>query len=198
MTITEKLEMYKEKKDFIGEVNKAFRTFPKGSTVASVAYEVYRKDVKETTYFIEYLVVTFFGGAKSVRVANGNSNTANFRTLGSMIEGGYYDEVQSYETLAERGYELVQFNCKKTTLADMLNQPMKHISDVHRCFEYCASEEDVEKVIKMIPSVFGTFEAEFFDEESGSFRITNTYEDGGCLETEETDFDLCMDEYPFK
>lgn len=59
---------------------------------------------------------------------------------------------------------------KKTTLADMLNQPMKHISDVHRCFEYCASEEDVEKVIKMIPSVFGTFEAEF-DEESGSFSI---------------------------
>lgn len=108
MTNAEKLMLFKEKKDFIENLNKAFQTFPKDSAVASVAYEVYAKKVNEdVTYYQEYLVVTFFGGAKAVRNANGNSNPANFKELGKLVEGGYYDEVQSYETLAERGYELV-------------------------------------------------------------------------------------------
>lgn len=108
MTITEKIEMYKEKKAFIENISKAFETSPRGSSVESIDYEVYRRDIdEEVTYFAEYLIVTFFGGGKSVRIANGNSNTANFRVLGTLIDGGYYDEVRDYETILDRGFEKV-------------------------------------------------------------------------------------------
>ena len=32
-------------------------------------------------------------------------------------------------------------------LRDLLSKPMKHISDVRRCFNYCENEEDVEEVL---------------------------------------------------
>ena len=194
MTNAEKLMLFKEKKDFIENLNKAFQTFPKGSTVASVAYEVYAKKVNEdVTYYQEYLVVTFFGGAKAVRNANGNSNLANFKELGKLVEGGYYDEVKGYLALNEAGYNLIQFNTKPDPLTELLAQPMKHISDVTRCFEYCANINDIEKVIRMIPGMFGHFDVEF-DEEYKSFTITNIYDDGGVLEEEEYAFDLyCED-----
>ena len=41
MTITEKLEMFKEKRNFIKNISKAFEAKPKGSSVQSVDYEVY-------------------------------------------------------------------------------------------------------------------------------------------------------------
>jgi hypothetical protein len=109
MTINEKLEMFRGKKAFIDSINKAFETRPAGSSVSSVEYEVYRLDLKDdVTYFTEYLVVTFFGGGKTVRVANGNSNTANFRALGTLVDGGYYDEVGTYESLTSIGYTKVE------------------------------------------------------------------------------------------
>lgn len=193
MTITEKLAMFKEKKDFIENLNKAFQTFPKGLTVASVKYEVYRKDTKDTTYFTEYIVVTFFGGAISVRTVNGNSNSANFRTIGSMLDGGYYDEVQDYEKLKDIGYEKVNLNSRRFVLAELLCKSMTHISDVTRCFEYCANVNDIEKVIRVIPGSFGCFEAEF-SEDGKSFRIINTYDDGGVLESEEYEFDFYQED----
>lgn len=109
MTINEKLEMYRGKKAFIDELNKAFEIRPAGSSVSSVEYEVYRIDLEnDVTYFAEYLVVTFFGGGKCVRVANGNSNTTNFRVLGTLVEGGYYDELHAYEHLTNIGYVKVE------------------------------------------------------------------------------------------
>lgn len=108
MTITEKLEMYKSKKAFIKKISKAFEEAPKASSVTSVDYEVYEKEIdKETTYFVEYLIVNFSGGGKSVRLVNGNSHTANFRELGKLIDGGYYDEILDYESLEERGFTFV-------------------------------------------------------------------------------------------
>lgn len=57
-------------------------------------------------------------------------------------------------------------------LKELLNEPMKHISNVHECFEHCTNKEDVETVIKMIPHMFGNFYAEYTE---GGFTITNTY-----------------------
>jgi hypothetical protein len=108
MTAVKRIEMFKDKKQFIDCINKAFEVKSFGSSVESVAYEVYEKEInKNTTYFAEYLVVTFIGGAKSVRIANGNNNMANFRELGKLIDGGYYTEVDEYEALSENGFSLV-------------------------------------------------------------------------------------------
>ena len=116
MTNAEKLAMFKEKRNFIKNISKAFEEGPKGSTVQSVDYEVYRKDTPEIIYFVEYVIVTFFGGGYSVKCVNGNSNTANFRAIGSMLDGGYYDEVFEYDELTSKGYEKVTFEETKKPL----------------------------------------------------------------------------------
>lgn len=181
MTITEKIEMYKNKRNFIKDISKAFENKPSKTTVTSVDYEVYRKDLRlaeevneRTVYFAEYIIVNFFGGAKSVRTVNGNSNSANFRVIGELIDGGYYDEVRDYETILDRGFTQVVFE-EEETLESLLSKPMTHISDVHKCFDYCRDGNDVEKVIGMIPSCFGTFDV-YYNEDGETFLITNECE----------------------
>ena len=111
MTVEEKLEMYKGKKAFIDSISRVFEENNTNSSVVSVNYEVYHKEVvrDENTYqsYREFVVVNYVGGGKSVKTVSGNSNTANFRVIGTMLDGGYYDEVQDYNSLIECGYELL-------------------------------------------------------------------------------------------
>ena len=109
MTITEKLEMYKRKKAFIDDVSRAFEACSVGTGVVSVDYEVYKKEISnDITYFLEYVVINFKGGGKSVRNINGNSHNANFREIGKLLDGGYYDEVRDYESMLERDFIKVE------------------------------------------------------------------------------------------
>ena len=102
MTIEKKLEMYKGKKAFIDSLHNIL------TPVESIRYEVYKKEVNENiTDFIEYLVVTFSNGFKSVRAVTGNSNSANFRELGNLVHNSYADENSYYDSLASLGYELL-------------------------------------------------------------------------------------------
>jgi hypothetical protein len=55
----------------------------------------------ESVYYTEFVVVTFTSGTISVRNISGNSNNANFREIGKLIDGGYYDEVEYYEKVKE-------------------------------------------------------------------------------------------------
>ena len=112
MTVEEKIKMFKEKKAFVDAINTAFQVEPRKHSVQSVAYEVFSKEINNEfvtnhLYFQEYLVVTFDGGGVSVRNANGNSYTANFREIGKLIDGGYYDEVEFYRSLISSGFEKV-------------------------------------------------------------------------------------------
>lgn len=189
MTITEKLEMYKGKKAFIKNVSKAFEATPRISSVTSIDYEVYRKEINEdTTYFAEYIIVNFFGGGKSVRLVNGNSCTANFREIGKLLDGGYYEENRQYETLEDNGFTFVSIS-GEDKLKELLSKPMEHIRDVRECFNYCKDRNDVEKVIKMIPNCFGSFEVEYGEDEE-TFTIINYYEENGVDECEEVEYEF--------
>lgn len=97
MTVEERIKMYKEKKAFIDKLSEAL--LMSKTTVMKVSYEVYSRYNPEydTTHYTEFAVVTFTGGAKSVRTVNGNSDSANFREIGKLIDGGYYDELEYYE-----------------------------------------------------------------------------------------------------
>jgi hypothetical protein len=109
MTIEEKIKMYKGKKAFVDNVSKAFQAASTKTGVLAVDYEVYCKEISpDFTHFAEYLVVTFVGGGKSVRNANGNSCNANFCEIGKLINGGYYDEVRDYEALINNGFTKVE------------------------------------------------------------------------------------------
>ena len=106
MTMEEKIEMYKEKNRFIERLSEALRAGTWGSSVEEIVYEVYTKQFSDRlSETREYLIVHFIGGGKSPKFVSGNSNIANFRVLGTMIDGGYYDEVREYEGLKENGYE---------------------------------------------------------------------------------------------
>jgi hypothetical protein len=109
MTRAEKIKMFKEKKAFIANISKAFESRPAGSSIESVRYEVYNKWIPDhnVDYFAEYIVVTFVGGGRSVKIVNGNSNTANFRAIGTLLDGGYYDEVADFESILARGFDEV-------------------------------------------------------------------------------------------
>ena len=107
MTIAEKIEMYKGKKQFVDSISKVFEQNPKYHSVTSIQYEVWSKEVADHTYFEEWIIVHFDGGAMSPRRASGNSNIANFKSISYLIDGGYYDEVSDYVELSSRGYEFV-------------------------------------------------------------------------------------------
>jgi hypothetical protein len=104
----EKLEMYTEKKQFMENLNEVFQMEPQCPTVEGVNYEVYIKDYGDDRIDIrEWVIVHFYGGGKSVKLVTGNSNIANFKIVGTMLQGGYYTEVFTYQKQIEDGYTKV-------------------------------------------------------------------------------------------
>lgn len=189
MTFEEKIEMYRGKKQFIENLNEVFQMEPKCGSVEGVTYEVYIKDHGEGRIeYREWVIVHFVGGGCCPRLVNGNSNTANFRVIGEMLNGGYYSEVIDYETQTERGLTALLF-IGESKLDRLLRKPMKHIRDVKACFEYCTCAKDIDRVISMIPSMFGTFDVEV-DEDGLFFTIINNYDDDDDWISEEYQYDF--------
>ncbi len=109
MTMEEKLEMYTEKKQFVENINEVFQMEPGCPSVEGVTYEVYSKDYGEGRVDNrEWIIVHFYGGGKSVKVVSGNSNIANFKVIGTMLAGGYYTEVYTYQKQLDDGYTKVE------------------------------------------------------------------------------------------
>lgn len=109
MTVEEKLKVLEGKKTFIDGISELFKTIPTKTTVESIDYEVYCKDMDERSYFIEFVVVRFSGGGYCVKTISGNSNTANFRAIGELLDGGYYKEIEYYESLINMGFTKIRF-----------------------------------------------------------------------------------------
>ena len=108
MTLEETLQMYREKKQFIENLGYAFQVRPGCASVEGVDYEVYtRQHSNQLIETREWVIVHFVGGGKSVKLVTGNSNIANFKVIGSMLVGGYYTEVYTYQKQVEDGYTLV-------------------------------------------------------------------------------------------
>lgn len=109
MILEDRMLMYLDKKSFIENLNESFQIAPGCPSVEGVSYELYTKDygagrVDER----EWVIVHFYGGGKSVRLATGNSNIANFRIVGEMLAGGYYAENATYQKQVEDGYSQVE------------------------------------------------------------------------------------------
>jgi hypothetical protein len=192
MTITEKMEMYRTKKAFVNDLSKAFEGKSVNSSVTRIDYEVYHKEVTRNDmvyqHYVEFVIVRFEGGAMSTKVVSGNSNTANFTVIGSLLNGGDYDTNPYYFTMAENGYKLIPLT-GEDKLKEALSKPMEHIRDVRNCFDLCSNGADVEKVIRMIPNCFGTFEVEYSEDEE-TFTIINYYEENGVEECDEIEYDF--------
>lgn len=88
-----------DKKTFVSNLDGVFADpdVKKRTSIFEIEYDVFA-----TKYGIhEYIVITFNGGGKNVRNCEGNSLTAVFREIGKLLNGGYYDELGSYEKLKE-------------------------------------------------------------------------------------------------
>lgn len=90
-------KMLENKVYFIEHINEAFDLF-EDCEIEKIELQLF--DCK--TYIQEFLKVTFKGGAYCIRNANGNSNRENLRELSNIIYGGYYDEVEYYNTIAQK------------------------------------------------------------------------------------------------
>lgn len=110
MAIEERLKMYREKRQFIYDVSMAFLKNPKGHSVDGVIYEVWFQENEHGTYFSEWLIVQYHGSGWAPRIVSGNSNSANFENIARMINGGYYEEKNTYEALSERGWKKLDLN----------------------------------------------------------------------------------------
>lgn len=101
LTIEERMHMYKGKKLFVDNISKVFEIKELNSNVTKVEYEVYTKYVPEVdaAYYAEFIVVTFTSDAKSVRAVSGTSNNGIFVEIGKLINGGYYEELNYYESV---------------------------------------------------------------------------------------------------
>jgi hypothetical protein len=109
MTTDRKIDMYQHKKLFIDGISKVFEIEALQSNVKKIEYEVLTKVIDEsTTDYREFVIITFVGGAKSIRTITGNSNNANFKEIGNLINGGYYDEIEYHESLLTNGYTAVE------------------------------------------------------------------------------------------
>jgi hypothetical protein len=118
MTIDEKLKMYREKKAFIAGIDKVFTQNSKGHSIREIAYEVWHKEHETFGHeFIEWIIVKYDGGACSYIRATANSNTANFRAIGEVLDHGNYSETDTYlEQQIERGFKKV--NLAKLVLTE--------------------------------------------------------------------------------
>lgn len=111
MTIEEKLKMYREKRQFIYGVSKAFENVSAGHSVSGVFYEVLFKESEQFgTELSEWLVIQFKGGAEAYRVISGNSNSANFQVVAGMIEGGCYGQNLTHQRLLDSGWKRLDLN----------------------------------------------------------------------------------------
>ena len=83
-----------EKKIVFDEMGRAIsKALP---NIRSIELDIFKTEDGETH---EYIVVTFKGGAISVRNATINSMTANLYETAKLVYGGYYNEVVTYQNL---------------------------------------------------------------------------------------------------
>lgn len=107
MTFEEKVAMWSEKKRFIEALDGVFQMKPAGSLIEKISYEVYQKETNNEMRYTEWLVLYFEGGAMLATQSTGSSNIANLRTIANYLDGGYYEEVRTYKSLLETGWEPV-------------------------------------------------------------------------------------------
>lgn len=94
----------KTKKEFVEELGKTLSRVQKN--IASMEYLILYNKLYECP--VEYLIINYVGGAKTVRCCTGNSCSAIFEEVAKYLNHGYYDEVEYLEDLLKNpNYEVI-------------------------------------------------------------------------------------------
>lgn len=108
-----RMNCFKAKEDFVNRIDFAFTGYmfnkeTQGYTESmggccGVRYEVYQVNFKDGTYrTVEFVIVEYLGGAIAPRNVTANSLSAIMTDIASMMNGGYYDELEYYKEFVER------------------------------------------------------------------------------------------------
>ena len=87
------------KKCFVANLSGALSGFTGVGGIKNVRYEAW--ELEKYGDIQEWLIITFNGGAISVRNVNIDSHSAILREIGQMCDGGYYKEVEDYKKMTE-------------------------------------------------------------------------------------------------
>lgn len=93
----EHLDVLQAKASFVAAISEAV-SWNCGS-IASVCYEAYQEEGYDEP--MEFVVVTYRGGAIAVRNVHMNSHSAILMDIAKLADGGYYKEVEGYKKLVK-------------------------------------------------------------------------------------------------
>ena len=75
-------------------------------------------------------------------------------------------------------------------LRQAITTPMRTILAVRACFDYCVTQDDINKVIKKIPPKFGKFEVLAVFPDEHYFLIQNFFEKNGEMHSQVVSHDF--------
>lgn len=86
-----------EKHKVVAGVGELLAHYPRNQ-ITGARYE-YWTHAENPAWHRENIVIEFTSGAIEVRNVTGNSVNAVFRSIGPLLDGGYYDEVSDYNVM---------------------------------------------------------------------------------------------------
>ena len=90
--------------NFVKQIEAAL--LPVQHNLESISYDVFCNT--EHNHCKEYLVITYRGGARTVRNCTGNSYSAIFTEISRYLDDSYYKEVEFYDALTpENGWHKI-------------------------------------------------------------------------------------------
>lgn len=90
--------------NFVKQIEAAL--LPVQHNLEAISYDVFCNIAQK--YCKEYLVITYRGGARTVRNCGGNSCAAILTEIARYLNDGYYEEVEFYDALTpENGWQKI-------------------------------------------------------------------------------------------
>lgn len=90
-----------EKNILVTSIGRILAEFPRNRIVGA-RYEYWTHKTHQS-WHRENVVLEFRSGAIEVRNVTGNSVNAVYRSIGQLLDGGYYDEVDDYNEMVASG-----------------------------------------------------------------------------------------------
>ena len=87
-------EYLKKKVDFVKELSNVYSKYQRN--VERIDYVVF-KTTADYDGRREFLIITYAGGGRTIRLCTGNSYSAIAREIAKYLDNGYYDHVEFYK-----------------------------------------------------------------------------------------------------
>ena len=88
------LEYLQKKVDFVKELSDVYSKYQ--GNVERIDYVVFKYTANYDERR-EFLIITYVGGRRTIKICTGNSYSAIAREIASYLDNGYYDQIEFYK-----------------------------------------------------------------------------------------------------